>query len=247
MKKIISKTAITLIELIVSMVLVSVVLLGIFSINAVLSNNNQDYGQRYLVRSATQNALNHVLNNASSAIGSISGSTVILYGTNGTLGLGPDLGNYNASTFCIHQNIPATPTGTNTIDNQPPNASPGPPYTSDRWLCYTWYPSGNALPYQIWYCAMAFTQSPPYYGASNCSAENAANITAGPVYLGTAFTAPNVTYPTASNGFSITVQNCLNNSATGTATCGNNGVSGDMVNNPEVQISGNVTPDQVSS
>ena len=70
MKRIFSKTAFTLIELIVSSVLVSVVVLGIFSINSVLNNNNQDYGQRYLVKSETQATLNHILNNASLAVGS---------------------------------------------------------------------------------------------------------------------------------------------------------------------------------
>jgi prepilin-type N-terminal cleavage/methylation domain-containing protein len=66
----ISKRAFTLIELMVSLALVSIVLLGIFSINMVLSNNNIDYGQRYLVKSDTQNTLNHILNDASLATGS---------------------------------------------------------------------------------------------------------------------------------------------------------------------------------
>ena len=59
MKKIFSKTAYTLIELIVSLLLASFVVLGIYSIDQVLNNNAQDYGQRYLVKSGTQTTLNH--------------------------------------------------------------------------------------------------------------------------------------------------------------------------------------------
>jgi len=250
MKKVNSITAITLIELIVSMVLVCIVMLGIFSINTVLSNNNQDYGQRYFVRSSTQSTLNHIINNASSVIGSAGGNTAFLIGT---AGLGPDAGNYNATSFCFHQDIPATPTGANTIDNQPSNSTPT-NYTDDRWLCYTWYPSGDAnYPYQIWYCAMQYQTGATPNGASNCNSTENAHITAGPVYLGTSFANPAVTFTYPPNQtstiplqFTITIQNCLNNAATGTETCNTSpGTSGDMVNNPEIQDSGNAFPQQV--
>ena len=68
MKRIYSKTALSLLELIIATALVSVIILGIFAINTVLSNNNIDYGQRYFVKSETQTTLNHILNNADTII-----------------------------------------------------------------------------------------------------------------------------------------------------------------------------------
>ena len=65
-----SKTAFTLVELIVSLVLVGIVLLGLASITTILGTSNQDYGQKYLVKADTQTTLNHILNNASLAVGS---------------------------------------------------------------------------------------------------------------------------------------------------------------------------------
>ena len=47
MKINISKTGFSLLELIIAAALVSVVILGIFAVNNVLTGNNQDYGQRY--------------------------------------------------------------------------------------------------------------------------------------------------------------------------------------------------------
>ena len=69
MKNIIFKiTALTLIELIFATTLVSVVLVGLFSITSVLSTNSQDYGQKYLLASQTQATLNHILGNAALAV-----------------------------------------------------------------------------------------------------------------------------------------------------------------------------------
>src|SRR5450631_3425882 len=112
MQKNSSKTAYTLIELIVSLLLVSVVVLGIFSINLVLNNNNQDYGQRYLVKSETQATLNHILNNASLAVGS--GTTV---GNQNVADQGIVSFTSNAvnQNFCVHQK---------------------PTTTTDTWACY---------------------------------------------------------------------------------------------------------------
>ena len=114
MKKNLSKTAFSLIELIVTSLLVIIVMLGAFSINSVLTNNNQDYGQRYSVKSVTQITLNHILNNASLAVGSGTADNYgnidqgILWGagnppeiTNGVYNNFNGVGDPNS--FCIHQ------------------------------------------------------------------------------------------------------------------------------------------------
>ena len=185
MKKIFPKTAFSLIELLVALALVSIIVLGIFSINAVLNNNNQDYGQRYLIKSSTQTTLNQILGNAALAVGNGVADpnsaptanwpeTGILIGsaTNGT-GLGNGDVN-NANSFCIHQDFPS-----NTLSDSAPNnpATNPPAYTGSRWLCYTYYSSG-ADAYQIWECAMPYSEAAAYRGAGSCDGSNG-NITAG--------------------------------------------------------------------
>jgi hypothetical protein len=238
MKKIFSKTAYTLIDLIISLMLVSVVILGVFSINTVLSNNNQDYGQKYSVKSQTQTTLNHILNNAALAVG------------NGTLDpnghseigilVGAQVGDPNS--FCIHQDIPSGPySAPTTIDNATannPSSSP-PNYTNSRWLCYTW----SSVTYQINYCAMPYNYNLANRGAANCSS---GNVTSGPFYLGTAYKiTPAFTDSEVSGqmSFSATILNCLNDSL---ATCSNTGTSADPANNPETNLSGSVIPSQES-
>jgi hypothetical protein len=65
------------------------------------------------------------------------------------------------------------------------------------------------------------------------------NCAGGGSFVGTAY---NVTFPVVANGFSITIQNCLNDSA---ASC--YGATPDPVNNPEVQLNGSVVPAQIST
>ena len=250
MRRLFSKKALSLLELIIASVLVLIVIMGIFAINNVLSNNNQDYGQRYLVKSETQTTLNHILNNASEAVGSGTTSKISSLEDVGIL-IGSDMGDVNS--FCIHQDIAPPPySGGTTIDNalvnNPPSAAPD--YTNSRWLCYTWYPSGATCPssnpnctYQILYCAMPYADQPPYRGASNCNGSGA--DFAGPQYLGTAFSNPAVTFSATAGGqmaFSITIQNCLTNAA---SSCFNSDPTKlDPANNPEVTISGSVFPSQ---
>lgn len=228
MKKIFFKTAYTLIELIISLVLASVVILGIFSINMVLNGNHQDYGQRYLVRSETQATLNHILNNATLAVGSGypdsfgNADLGILSGAGNPPGVG------DANTFCIHQAANANISGS----------------ASALWLCYTWYPSGGTYPYQIMYCTFSYTAAtanPSFRGALPCS--TISSPLTGPTFLGTAYSNPAPAFSTTTDNFSITIQNCLTNSA---ATCNASGVgiSSDPVNNPEVQVSGSIFPPQ---
>lgn len=208
MKHILSKTAFTLIELIVSLVLISIVLLGVFAINSVLSSNNQDYAQKYLVKSSTQTALNHILNDAYLAVGS--GTNV---GTPSVLDQGILTGlGATANTFCIHQN-------------------PG----VDRWVCYTFDNTvGDATYKQISYCNETYTLGDltGNRGAGDCPA--------GSTFLGTAFSVAPAFVPATGN-FSITIQNCLNDSL---ATCSATGTSTDPANNQEVQLSGSVIPPQ---
>jgi len=222
-----TKTAFTLIELIVSLTLVSVVVLGIFAINVVLNNNNQDYGQRYLVRSETQTALNHILNDASLAVGS--GTNV---GNPSVLDQGIVIWSSGANeNFCMHQN---------------PTGAPG----GDIWACYEWdNTSGDGTYKQIWSCTMPYTLNP----STNNRGALTANCSGTGSFLGTAYNVTNPVngligpyYSPSTNptiGFSITIQNCLNDSAS-TCNAGGNGISSDPVNNPEVQVSGSVVPSQ---
>jgi hypothetical protein len=53
-----------------------------------------------------------------------------------------------------------------------------------------------------------------------------------------------VANPAGQLQFSITINNCLNDAATGTEACSITGTSGDMTNNPEVQVTGSVAPPQ---
>ncbi len=254
MKKIFFKKAFSLLELIIASVLVIIVILGIFAINSLLSNSNQDYGQRYFVKSQTQTTLNHILNNASEAIGSgtnvslTGGSTVpdqgIVKGDDGTEGWG------DSTSFCIHQDIPPGPyVSPTTIDNATPNASPSaPPYSSNatRWLCYTWYavPTSPGAADQIYYCTFPYSTTAPNRGAGRCDTS-----AAGQVYLGTAFATGVLTNPVTSisfnstTGFSITLKNCFDNSASSCDGSGD-GISSDPVHNPEVKLSGSVFPAQ---
>jgi hypothetical protein len=217
MKRIFSKTAITLIELVVASVLVIIVLLGMFAINSVLSGNNQDYGQKYLVRSETQITLNHILNNASLAVGS---GTADSFG-NLDLGILTGAASPDPNSFCIHQGANSNVTGTSL-----PN---------DIWLCYTFIPSTDpTYPNQIWYCTSNFTPAtsfPSYRGATA-----PCNPTATAQFLGTAYSiTPSFSTAVGSQMvFTMTIQNYLDNSGSLT----------DPVNNPQVSITGSVSPPQ---
>ena len=124
-----------------------------------------------------------------------------------------------------------------------------------RWLCYSWYTpgpagSGNACPapaffptcandYQIWYCAWPYNSndSTPgeIRGAKNC------NTSHNPKFLGMAYAFIGGVKYDPKKGFSLTLQNCLNNSL---PSCPANS---DPVNNPQVTLSGNVYPAQQSA
>jgi len=197
MKNIFSKTAITLIELIISTMLVSVVFFGLFSISSVLSNNTKDYAQRFLLNSQTQAVLTHILNNASLGVGSgITNDQGILIGAGGV---------GDQYSFCIHQQ----------------------PNGVDTWLCYTWkHNIGNK--YQINYCNRVYNAAGANRGAGSCNAGT---------LLGTSYNNPAATATYVNGVFTVTLQNCLTNSA---GTCKATGISIDPVNNPEVVKTGSV-------
>lgn len=234
-KKLIQHKATTLLELIVAISLISVIVIGLFSINMVLSGNSKDYGQRYLLTSETQAALTHILNNATLAVGSGTSDSY------GNLDLGIMIGTGNSMTgdpgvpltgsspltkdpnsFCIHQGA------NNNILNS----------NNDIWLCYTWSPSS----YEINYCTMPFvpaTGANSYRGATSCTTNNS-------TYLGNSFTLPAATFSTAAGGsmaFKVTIQNCINDNAS-PQTCSSSGTSLDPVNNPEIVKTGTVYPMQ---
>ncbi len=229
-----SKKAFTLIELIVSTVLVAIVSLGIITIHMVLSNNNQDYGQKYLVRSSTQITLNHILNDASMAVGTgeyVVGTPAVL--DQGIL-IGTQMGAANNNSFCIHQ-----------------QSSAG----VDSWVCY-WLDTTASDPtyQQISYCTKSYliNDASGYRGAESTNSCQAGTTQ----FLGTAYSITNLivngvaqptpTYVQSQSQvlFSITIQNCLNNTL---SSCNSTGISTDPEDNPEVQISGSVIPPQVTS
>ena len=248
MRKILHNSAFTLIELILSTLLVTLILLGIFSISNVLNNNNQDYGQRYLVRSETQATLNHILNNAALAQGSANANDEgILLGATcpgaaaNTLGCATDAVN-NPNSFCIHQPGGA---GNNLINNG-----------ADIWLCYTWTND------QIYWCAETYSgPGADPRGASSCTyaAANGKTIAwqgNATTYLGTEAGYVPLHLPIITAAvqllFSISINNCLNDITP--ATCNGNGAvpgstpgtSSDPANNPEVTVTGSVIPTQES-
>jgi len=235
MKKLFIKKAFTLIELIVAAALVMVVVLGIFAVNNVLVNNQQDYGQRYLVNSETQSTLNHILNNASLAVGSgANDNEAILVGTTATPT--DPTGINDPNTFCIHQGP-----GSNILNNN-----------NDIWLCYQFYPQADPnFPDQINYCVEKYNPVGDPRGASSCTAAIAAgNVVPigvnNTTFLGSVNSIVSTYTTTPQVLFTVTLQNCLNNTA-GTCNNPNPGVSSDPVNNPEVKITGTAFPTQVSS
>ena len=241
--------AFSLLELIIASVLVVIVIMGIFAVNGVLSSNSQDYGQKYFVKSETQTTLNHILNNASMAIGSginVPSSPVSVVDKGiliGTADLGIDAQGNNANSLCIHQDIATTTPLDGASVNTTPSTPPSYNAPASRWLCYTLFtplkspcPSSAVLPncssYQIWYCASAYNSSLAYRGASNCFV-NSGNA----MYLGTAYSINTPTFSSTA-GFNITINNCLDDSA---STCSG---GSDQADNPTVQLSGNVFPSQ---
>jgi len=247
-----------MLELIITSVLVVIVVFGIFAVNNVLNNSSQDFGQRYFVKSETQTTLNHILNNASMAVGtgtniSFSGGGSVLdegivFGTDANEGWGAVGG--DQYSFCIHQDVPSL-TPDNTTVNSPATTPPN--YSTSRWLCYTWYGPGNLCStasinncssYEIWYCARAYDSTiNPSRGAGACNTSTPSGPISSALYLGTAQSNPFSTSSalpasfSSTSGFSITLYNCLDNTLTSGA-CGSS-------NNPTATLSGSVFPSQV--
>ncbi len=232
MKNIIFKTtALTLIELIFATTLVSVVLVGLFSITSVLSTNSQDYGQKYLLASQTQATLNHILGNAALAVGSASANPAPIVTNAGG----------DPNSFCIHQ-------GPN--NNILSNAN------EDLWLCYSL--SGYQISWcAVNYanspssCSAAVAAGHLIGGTTVNFVGTAYGITS-PIITDPPAPAssPSYTNPT----FSIIIENCLNDSAatcvpdcrySTAGTCTNGGTT-NPVSNPEVVRYGSAATPQVS-
>jgi hypothetical protein len=85
---------------------------------------------------------------------------------------------------------------------------------------------------------MTYNTASSHRGAGSCIGSSS-NFQ----FLGTAYSMTNPSPAfTSASGFSITIQNCLNDSA---ASCYNaNPALQDPINNPQVQVSGSVFPPQ---
>lgn len=190
------------------------VILGLSSVNNALSNNNQDYGQRYLVKSETQNTLNSVLSAAQDAVGS--GTMLCTTDTRpfrplgalpclspvadrGIL-IGKQMGNNNPQSFCVHQK----------------------PGGADQWACYNLQPD-----HQIMMCHKDYNLADQagYRGASAACSDL-------PVFVGSA-NSLEINFSNSQNqlSFSVTIKNSLNND-----------ISSDAENNPEVILTGGISP-----
>ena len=103
-----SQKAISLVELIIATGIVFLVIWGMTSTELIFHKSSRDYSSKAVVAASTVATLNHILNNASKAVGS---DGVI----DSDLGiLVPDAG--ASRTFCIHQK---------------------PTSNSDQWYCYS--------------------------------------------------------------------------------------------------------------
>jgi len=217
MKNIIFKTAgLTLIELIITSMLVSVVLFGLFSVTTVLSTNSQDYGQRYLLASQTQATLNHILGNAALTVKDPSAGdpgfleNILLPGDiSGT-----------PNTFCFHQNVDYS----FSPGDQTPRGTPG-DYSRDRWLCYT----KNSATQTFSYCSMKFNPGVSPWGATSCNNPPSTNS----IFLGTDYGGG--IFSVVNGVITLTLQNCLNDLAPSCFSA-----SPDPVNNPQVKVTGSV-------
>jgi len=227
MKKINSNIGLSLVELILASVLVIIVIVGIVAINFALSNNNQDYGQRYLLKSETQATLNNILYNASLAIGSLGdvgiGTIASPYVADQAVLVGTQMGGSNTvnPSFCIHQQ----------------QSISTPPYYNDIWMCYMLDNTTGDVTYgQISYCNKTYTinDSAGFRGASAACVGT---------YLGNGIGITPIFSSSSPLLFQMNIVNCYNNSAT--ATCSSTG-STDQVNNPSVSLTGSVIPMQSS-
>lgn len=212
-------TGLTLIEMIIAILLVSIVVLGLFSVSSILLDSSQDYGKRYVLASQTQATLNNILNQAALAVGTgIQQDNGIMISNFGSrVGL---------NTMCIHK----VPQGSQQAYYNRAGGYwvYGP---STTWACYTWFPgSHGTYPYQIMSCSFNYLSGPSPNGADNCDSQLAQNQQ----YVGSAFSI----FPVFSNGvFSMTINNCYNNAA---SSCQASGFSGDRFNNPEIVKTGSV-------
>lgn len=228
----------TLIEVLVASAVVSIILLGVITASISLNNNARYAAGSYYVAQNTQTTLNHILNNASLAIGSpehpgfVGMSSLTDPYNNGALSYsegnpppaavssGSDL-----NTFCIHQNF--KPDGS--FDNNDPDSN-------HRWVCYTFNPTNNAsTANQIYWCIKDFvndTNTLGFVGPGPCLSSD--------TFLGTALNKPTTTVTINDQSgaqqvlFTVTIENCLN---PGDVSCGL-----DKSNNPYVSKTGGVSP-----
>jgi hypothetical protein len=234
MKKNVSTTGFTMVEVMVAFVLASILLLGIVTIDTSLDNASRNYGQRYAIKADAQVMLNHILQNAALAVGSASvNDEGIISGFAGGGGGVP------ANTFCIHQAA-----GNTILTSKGDN--------HEIWLCYSFVPAS----FQLNWCAETYNSplppNPPSAdprGATDCAtASGGGKLIAGTTVslLGSVFSITptyKVFAATGQSQFTVQILDCSNNAD---ATCNNTGTSTSLEGNPEIQITGSVIPLQAS-
>ena len=103
-----SEKALSLMELVLATGIIGIIIWGMTSSELVFYNNSKNYGSQYAVTSMTVATLNHIINNASKAVGSDGESDKGILTQTDLLQADP--------TFCIHQK---------------------PTSSTHQWYCYT--------------------------------------------------------------------------------------------------------------
>ncbi|MBF0490531.1 MAG: hypothetical protein HQL15_07925 [Candidatus Omnitrophica bacterium] len=230
-----SNQATTLIEILVATSIASMVLMGALLSTTAVQKSVNDQGANYANKSGSSAVLDHILRNASLAMGSDMGPEFdkgILIGRAET---------GDPDTFCIHQNVDGNGVTLDTAQDT----------TNDHWLCYTLSGGG------VYYCYKPYSLDPTIkcggqqtngaYTSYNCDyrgvccrgAQYCPSGVTGTTFLGTASSwAPTFVSTGRKLSFNISINSQMGSSAAqrgGPPSTAGNSVTGTTVN-------GGVTP-----
>ncbi|MBF0489725.1 MAG: prepilin-type N-terminal cleavage/methylation domain-containing protein [Candidatus Omnitrophica bacterium] len=215
-----SKQAITLVEILVATVIASMVLFGALLSTTALQKSANDFGGSYVNKAQSSEVLDHMLRNASLAMGSDMGPAFdkgILIGADET---------GDANTFCIHQDVDALGVANQTSTGE----STAKDTSDDHWLCYTLATSEDTK--GVYYCYKDYVASgacPTCRGAGACKVG-----LSGTRFLGSMSSwMPTFTLKGRQLLFSIHMTSRLKSTSTEKTSDGSN---------PETTVSGSVTP-----